>query len=156
MQQVLATQVKVMLVALEYGGQWPALLRPGAGVDLVLVVQVESEDPLLFARRFLRKVSAIVSEGVEVASAVVAVAPASDPRHLEARCAVARTILRAFRHGSKCELYLVEPSNAKPDCLAHLLALAEGLTDNAASDCRIRVGYEILGESAALKQIAVA
>jgi hypothetical protein len=152
MQQSLVTEAKVMLVAVEYGGEWRVGLRPSADADLVMVVQVDGEDPLLFARRFLRKVIALVAEGADVVSAVLAVAPNFDLRQLEARCAIARTILRAFRHGSKSELYLVEPSNAKPDCLAHLLAIAEGLTDNAATDCRIRVGYDTIDKSSATRQ----
>ena len=129
-----------MLVAVEYGGRWPAGLRPRADVDLVMVVQVEGEEPLLFAKRFLRKVSAIVAQGADVVFGVMAVAATLGLRDLEARCAIATTILRTFRHGSKSALYLVEPRNANPECQAHLMAIAEGLMDNAATDCIIQVG----------------
>ena len=138
-----------MLVAVEFGGEWRATMRPDSGVDLVMVTQVDGEDPLLFARRFLRKVITIVAQGADVVSAVLVVAATFDLRHLEARCAIARTVLRSFRRETRRELYLVEPRNAKPDCLAHLLAIAEGLTDNASSDCRIRVGYATLSQDEA-------
>ena len=133
---------EVMLVAIEYGGQWRANLVPRQGVDLIMVIQVAGEDPLVFARRFLGKVLGVIARGSEVISAVLAVAPTFDVRHLEARCAIARTLLRVFRRGSKCQLHLVEPSKASPDCRAHLLAIAEGLTENEPTDCDIRVGYE--------------
>jgi hypothetical protein len=142
MMQGLSGESKVMFVAVEYGGQWRTNLRSSAGVDLVMVVQLVGEDPLVFARRFLGKVLRVVARGADVSSAVLAVAPIFDLRHLEARCTIARTILRAFRRGSKSELYLVEPSGASPDCRPHLLAIAEGLAENAATDCHIRVGYE--------------
>lgn len=140
--QSLSEQSKVMFVAVEYGGQWRVDLRPEAGVDLIMVVQVVGEDPLAFARRFLGKVVSVVGRGSELISAVLAVAPIFDVRHLEARCTIARTLLRAFGRSSKSELYLVEPSNAMPDCRAYLTAIAEGLTEGAATNCRIRVGCE--------------
>ncbi len=133
---------EVMLVALEYGGQWRSNLAPHPGVDLIMVVQVAGEDPLLFARRFLDKVLAVIARGSEVTAAVLAVAPDVDARHLEARCAIARTLLRVLRRGSRRQLHLIEPSKAPPDCRAHLLAIAEGLTENSLSDCEIRVGYD--------------
>jgi hypothetical protein len=92
---------------------------------------------LVFARRFVRKVVTVVARGADVVSAVLAVAPTFDVRRLEARCAIARSALRALRRGS--ELSLVEPSNSTPDCRPHLLAIAEGLTENTGTDCRIRV-----------------
>ena len=131
-----------MFVAIEYGGEWRANLRPQAGVDLIMVVQVVGEDPLVFARRFLGKVLSVLARGADVISAVLAVAPVFDVRHLEARCAIVRTLLRVFPRGSKSELHLVEPSNAAEDCRPHLLAIAEGLTEGARSGGRIRVGYE--------------
>ena len=133
---------EVMLVAIEYGGQWQTDLVPRPGVDLVMVVQVAEEDPLLFARRLLDKVLDLVARGSEVTSAVLAVAPSFGARHLEARCTIARTLLRVFRPGSKCQLRLLEPRKASLDCRAHLLAIAEGLTENVLTDCHIRVGYE--------------
>lgn len=147
MMQALASQPQVMFVAVEYGGQWRVGLRPVAGVDLMLIVQLAGEDPLAFARRVLGKVVNAVARGSDVTSAVLAIAPIFDVRRLEARCAIARTLLRAFRRGSNSELYLVEPEHATPDCRPHLLAIAEGLTENAASDCRIRVGYESFGSA---------
>jgi len=140
MQPALVSQTKVMLVAVEYGAQWPVGLRPRADVDLVMVVQVEGEEPLVFAGRFLRKVSAIVSQGADVVFGVMAVAATLGLRDLEARCAIATTILRTFRAGSKSALYLVEPRNANPDYKAHLVAIADGLMDNAGTDCVIQVG----------------
>jgi len=129
---------KVMFVAVEYGGQWPVELRPDQDTDLIMVVQVAGEEPLIFARRFLRKVVSVVARGTDVVSAALAVAPTFDVRCLEARCAIARTALRALRRGS--ELYLIEPSNARADCRPHLIAIAEGLAENAEADCQIRVG----------------
>ncbi len=133
---------EVMLVALEYGGQWRENLAPQPGVDLVMVVQVAGEDPLLFARRFLDKVLAVIARGSDVTSAVLAVAPNVDARCLEARCAIARTLLRVLRRGSRRELHLIEPSKPSADCRAHLLAIAEGLTENSLTDCEIHVGYQ--------------
>ncbi len=86
-----------MLVAIEYGGQWRMNLAPSPGVDLVMVVQVVDEDPLVFARRFLAKVLGLVAQGSDVIFAVLAVAPTFDVRQLKARCAIARTLLRVFR-----------------------------------------------------------
>jgi|GEM_PF-2631489 len=149
MQPVLVSQSKVMLVAVEYGGQWPVDLRPHADVDLVMVVQVEAEESLVFASRVLRKASSIVAQGGDVVLGVMAVAATLGLRHLEARCAIASTILRTFRYGSKSALYLVEPSNSNPDCRAHLVAIAEGLMDNAATDCIIQVGYDALHDGTA-------
>ena len=133
---------EVMLVALEYGGQWRGNMAPHPGVDLIMVVQVAGEDPLVFARRFLDKVQAVIARDSEVTSAVLAVARNVDARHLEARCAIARTLIRVLRRGSRRQLHLIEPSKAPADCRAHLLAIAEGLTENSLTDCEIHVGYE--------------
>jgi hypothetical protein len=133
---------EVMLVALEYGGQWRANLAPHPGVDLIMIVQVAGEDPLAFARRFLDKVLAVIARGSEVISGVLAVAPNVNARNLEARCTIARTLLRVLRRGSGRQLHLIEPSKAPADCRAHLLAIAEGLTENSQTDCEIRVGYK--------------
>jgi hypothetical protein len=133
---------EVMLVAIEYGGQWQTSLAPRPAVDLIMVVQVAGEDPLAFARRFLAKVLTVLTRGSEVVSAALAVAPSFDSRRLEARCAIVRVLLRVFRRGSRCQLHLLEPNEAAPDCRAHLLAIAEGLTENALTDCDIRVGNE--------------
>jgi hypothetical protein len=138
---------KVMLVAIEYGGEWRVNVRPSAGVDLIMVVQLAGEDPLLFARRFLAKVLSVTARGADVASAVLAVAPIFDVRHLEARCTIARTLLRVFRSDSKSELHLVEPCNASLDCRPHLLAMAEGLTEGAQTDCKIRLGHETISRA---------
>jgi len=132
----------VMLVAIEYGGQWQASLAPRPAVDLIMVVQVAGEDPLEFARRFLAKVLTVITRGSEVVSAALAVAPSFDSRYLEARCAIVRVLLRVLRRGARRQLHLIEPSQAAPDCRAHLLAIAEGLTENAQTDCDIRVGDE--------------
>jgi hypothetical protein len=133
---------EVMLVAIEYGGRWQANLAPRPAVDLMMVIQLPGEDPLAFARRFLAKVLTVITHGSEVVSAVLAVAPSFDSRHLAARCAIVRVLLRIFRRGSRCQLHLLEPNQAAPDCRAHLFALAEGLTENAPTDCDIRVGDE--------------
>lgn len=117
-------------------------MAPESEVDLIMVVQVAGEDPLLFARRFLDKVLAVVARGSEVTSAVLAVAPSVDARNLEARCAIARTLLRVLSRGSRRQLHLLEPSKAPADCRAHLLAIAEGLSENSSTDCEIRLGYD--------------
>ena len=135
--RALVCQSKVVFVAIEYGGEWRVEMRPDEDTDLIMVVQVAGEDPLVFARRFLRKVVSVVARGADVGSAVLAVAPTFDVRRLEARCAIARSALRAFSRGS--ELHLIEPSNSTPDCRPHLLAIAEGLAENAGTDCRIHV-----------------
>ncbi|HWZ92747.1 MAG TPA: hypothetical protein VNW92_27965 [Polyangiaceae bacterium] len=140
-------QSKVMVVAVEHGGQWRFNLRPEAGVDLVMVVQLIGEEPLAFARRFLRKVVHIVDRGADVVSAALAVAPVFDIRHLEARCVITRTLLRAFRSGANSQLHLVEPSNSTPDCLSHLAAIAEGLAASAAAGSQIRVGCKLYRNS---------
>jgi len=138
--QTTAKQSKIMFVAIEYGGQWPSNLQPDEGADLVMVMQVADEDPLVFARRLLTKIVNVLARGVDVVSAVLAVAPIFDLRHLESRCSIGRTLLRAFRQGSKCQLYLIEPNEATPGCRQQLLALAEGLLEDAATDSQIRVG----------------
>jgi hypothetical protein len=127
-----------MFVAVEYGGEWPLEVHPDHDTDLIMVVQVAGEEPLIFARRFLRKVVSVVARGTDVVSAALAVAPTFDVCRLEARCAIARAALRALRRGS--ELYLIEPSNARADCRPHLLAIAEGLAENTNPDRQIRVG----------------
>jgi hypothetical protein len=145
---------EVMLVAIEYGGRWQANLAPRPTVDLIMVVQLPGEDPLAFARRFLAKVLTVITRGSEVVSAVLAVAPSFDSRDLAARCAIVRVLLRTFRRGSRCQLHLVEPNEAAPECRAHLLAIAEGLTENALTDCDIRVGNEIFtGADAAVARM---
>jgi len=116
-----------MFVALEHGAEWHSRLHPEAGVDVVVVVQLAGEDPLLFARRFLTKVVATVGQGADIVAAVLAIAPIFDVRRLQARCAIARAGLRSFRG---------------PECRLHLRAIAEGLTEGAATDSQIRVGYE--------------
>jgi hypothetical protein len=133
---------KVMFVALEYGAEWHARLRPEAGVDFVVVAQLAGEDPLLFARRFLTKVVATVEHGADIVAAVLSIAPIFDVLRLQARCAIARAVLRSFRAGSSGKLYLTEPRQAGPECRLHLRAIAEGLTEGAATDSQIRVGYE--------------
>ena len=137
-----SNQSKVMVVAIEYGGQWCSSVRPEDGVDLVMVVQLVGEDPLEFARRFMQKLVGLVERGAEIVSAALAVASAFDVRHLEARCLIARTLLRTFR-GAKGLLHLVAPRDATADCRSHLTAIAEGLLENAATGSQIRVGYEL-------------
>jgi hypothetical protein len=143
----ISNQSKVMVVAVEYGGQWRFNLRPEPGVDLIMVVQLVGEEPLVFARRFLRKVVYLVDRGADVVSAGLAVASVFDVRHLEARCVIARTLLRTFRTGAKSQLHLVEPSDSTSDCRSHLTAIAEGLLESAAVGSQIRVGYELYGTS---------
>jgi hypothetical protein len=133
---------KVMFVALEHGAEWHSRLHPEAGVDVVVVVQLAGEDPLLFARRFLTKVVATVGQGADIVAAALAIAPIFDVRRLQARCAIARAVLRSFRSGSNGKLYLTEPRQAGPECRLHLRAIAEGLTEGAATDSQIQVGYE--------------
>jgi hypothetical protein len=135
-----------MIVAVEYGAEWRFNPRPEIGVDLVMVVQVIGEEPLVFARRFLRKIVNLLDNGVDVVSAAFAVCSVFDLRHLEARCVVVRAILRAFRSGTKSQLHLVEPIGATLDCRRHLTALAEGFLECAATDSQIRIGCE-LGDS---------
>jgi hypothetical protein len=138
-------RTEVVLVALEYGGQWRSSLANYEGVDLIMIVQVADEDPLAFARRLLEKMLAVVARGSEVIAAVLAVAPTIDTRRLAARSAIARTLLRVLRRGSRRRLQLVEPDNASADCRAHLVAIAEGLAEDSQSDCEISVGPEIFG-----------
>jgi hypothetical protein len=142
MIQAISNQSKVMLIAVEFGGEWRFSTRPAPGVDLVMVVQVVDEEPLAFARRLLQKVLTILGCGASVVSAALAVAPAFDVRHLEARCVIARTLLRAFRCGEKSQLHLVEPRDAAPDCRSQLAAIAEGLLEGSTTDSEIRVGSE--------------
>jgi hypothetical protein len=133
---------KVMFVALEHGAEWHSKLHPEAGVDVVVVVQLVGEDPLLFARRFLSKVVAALGHGADIVAGVLAIAPVFDVRRLQARCAIARAVLRSFRAGSNGKLYLTEPRQVGPECRLHLRAIAEGLTEGAAMGSEIRVGYE--------------
>jgi hypothetical protein len=133
---------KVMFVALEHGAEWHSTLHPEAGVDVVVVVQLLGEDPLLFARRFLTKVVATVGRGADIVAGVLAIVPIFDVRRLQARCAIARALLRSFRAGANGKLYLIEPRQVGPECRLHLRAIAEGLTEDAATDSQIRVGYE--------------
>lgn len=130
-----------MMIAVEYGAEWRFVLRPEAGVDLVMVVEHAGEDPLLFARRFLGKLVTLVDGGADVVSGALAVTTVVDVRRLEARCVIARALLRAFRVGAKSLLYLVEPSGATQDCRSHLTAIAEGLLESEQTDSRIQVGY---------------
>ncbi|MEI9939575.1 MAG: hypothetical protein WDO69_20345 [Pseudomonadota bacterium] len=135
-----ASQSRVMMVAVEYGAVWRFDLRPEAGVDLVMLVQLVGEEPVLFARRFLRKLVTLVEDGADIVSAALAVTAVIDVRHLEARCVIARTLLRAFRVGAKSLLYLVEPIGATDECRSHLTAIADGLLESLRTDSRIRVG----------------
>ena len=137
----LVNQSRIMVVAVEYGADWRFNLRPEAGVDLVMVVQVIGEAPLVFARRFLSRLVRLLDNGADVVSAALAVSSAFDLRHLEARCVMVRTILRTFRSGAKRQLHLVEPIDATPDCRRHLTAIAEGLLEGGATDSEIRIGY---------------
>ncbi|HTA94197.1 MAG TPA: hypothetical protein VK745_31675 [Polyangiaceae bacterium] len=139
----ISDQSKVMVVAIEYGGQWCPSVRPEVGIDLVMVVQLVGEEPLVFAGRFMRKVVNLVDRGAEIVSAALAVASVFDVRHLEARCLIARTVLRTFRSGAKGLLHLVEPRDATPDSRSHLTAIAEGLLEGAAVGSQIRVGHEV-------------
>lgn len=131
-----------MLVALEYGGHWRADSAPHPDADLIMIIQVEGEDPLTFARRFLQKILAVIAQGAAVTSAVLAVAPDVDARHLQSRCTIARNLLRVLRPGPGPQLHLVEPTRAPPECRAHLLALAEVLLENSDTECEIRAGYK--------------
>jgi hypothetical protein len=133
---------KVTFVALEYGAEWHPRLHPEAGLDFMVVVQGADEDPLLFARRFLTKVVATIGQGADIVAAVLAIAPIFDVRRLQARCAIARSVLRSFRTGSNAKLYLTEPRKAGAECRLHLRALADGLLEGAATDSQISVGYE--------------
>ena len=136
---------KVMFVALECGAEWHPRLLPEAGVDCVVVVQLVGEDPLLFARRFLTKVVVTVGHGADIVAAILAIAPIFDVGRLQARCVIARAVLRSFRADSNGKLYLIEPRQAGPECRLHLRAIAEGLTEGAATDSQIRVGHESFG-----------
>lgn len=141
-------QSKVMVVAVEYGGQWCTSGRPEEGVDLVMVVQLVGEEPLEFARRFMETLVGLVERGAEIVSAALAVGSAFDVRHLEARCLIARTLLRTLR-GAKDPLHLVAPRDATADCRSHLTALVEGLLENAGTGSQIRVSYELYRSSSA-------
>lgn len=135
---------RTMVVAVEHGAEWRCNLRPQAGVDLLLVIQVIDEEPLVFARRFLDRLVRLLDNGGDVASAALAVSPTFDLRHLEARCVMARAILRTFRSGAQSQLLLLEPNGATPDCQSHLTALVEGLREGAATDSQIRIGRDLL------------
>ncbi len=139
---MLAPSKQSMFVAVEYGGQWPLSLHAEAGVDLVVVAQLADEDPQACARRLLTKIVSLIGRGADIVSAVFAVAPLFGIRQLESRCTIARALLRALRPGSNGELCLIEPKNATRDCRAHLLAIAEGVMEHAATDPLIRLGYD--------------
>jgi hypothetical protein len=147
---VISNQSKVMLIAVEFGGEWRFSMRPAPGVDLIMVVQVVDEEPLAFARRFLRKVLAVLDCGTTIVTAALAVARVFDVRHLEARCVIARTLLRTFRYGDKSQLHLAEPRGATPDCRSQLAAIAEGLLEGSTTDSEIRVGSESYGGTGAI------
>jgi hypothetical protein len=139
---------KVMVVAVEYGGQWCSSGRPEEGVDLVMVVQRVGEEPLEFARRFMQTLVDLVERGAEIVSAALAVASAFEVRHLEARCLIARTLLRTLR-GASGSLHLVAPRDATADCRSHLTAIADGLLEGAPTGSQIRVSYELYRSSSA-------
>jgi len=139
----MSNKSRAMVVAVEYGAGWRCNLRPQAGVDLVLVVQVVGEEPLVFARRFLNRIVRLLDNGADVVSAALAVSSTFDLRHLEARCVIVRTILRTFRSGAKSQLLLVEPIDATPDCRRHLAAIVEGLLEGAATDSRIGIACDL-------------
>ena len=144
MTQTLSEPTPVMFVAVESGAEWPSSLRPQEGMDLIVVAQACDEDLLDFAQRSLAKLLSIADRGSPLTSAALLVAPYFDRRYLEARCVMARAFARAFRRGSQSTLYLVEPRRAGVDCRPHLLALAEGLAENTATDYRIQVGHEVV------------
>jgi hypothetical protein len=146
----ISNQSKVMLIAVEFGGEWRFGMRPAPGVDLIVVIQVVDEEPSAFARRFLRKVFTLVDCGASVVSAALAVAPVFDVRRLEARCVIARTLLRTFRCGERSQLHLIEPRGATADCRSQLAAIAEGLLEGSTTDSQIRVGSESYGSAGAL------
>jgi hypothetical protein len=133
-----SNQSKVMVVAVEYGGQWCSNVRPEEGIDLVMVVQLVGEEPLEFARRTMQKLVNLLEGGAELVSAAFVVASAVDTRHLEARCLIARTLMRTLRSANS-PLHLVAPRDATADCRSHLTAIAEGLLENAAPGSQIRI-----------------
>ena len=125
----MSSESKVMLIAVEFGGEWRFSMRPAPGVDLVMVVQAIYEGPTAFPRRFQRKLLTILDGGSSVVSAALAVAPMLDVCQLKARCAIARTLLKTLRRGEKSRLHLVEAGGATPDCHSQLAAIADGLRE---------------------------
>jgi hypothetical protein len=138
---------RTMVVAVEYGAEPPCNLQPQAGVDLVAVFQAVGEEPMVFARRFLGKITLLLGNGIDVVSAALAVSSIFDLCHLEAPCVIVRTILRAFRSGCKGQLLLVEPIDATPECRRHLAAIVEGLLEGAATDSQIGIACDVSDSS---------
>ncbi len=135
---------RVMVIAVEYGCQWSRQLHCESNTVIVLIEQVPGEEQLAFARRVLRQVVALLEQGAELVSAALAVAGAFDLCRLQARGVIARAMMKAFGNGVKGELRFLEPRDSTPDCRSHLTAIVEGLLDDAKSQCRVTVMYELL------------
>jgi hypothetical protein len=110
----------------------------------VIVVQQADESASTFARRFIRKVTSAVTGGMTMASALLVIAPAFDAARLEARCTIARTLIRSFDADLEHELVLMSTSDAASECRPHLLALAEILREGAKASWSIRVRCDLL------------
>jgi hypothetical protein len=135
---VVSAQSHAIFVAAECGSEWLSNLRPMQGTDLVIVVQQPEELPSTFALRFTRRLAAAATRGVGLTSALLVVAPDFDVRRLEARSAIARTLLRTVGGRSRGALILVAPS-ASSHCWPHLMALAEGLREGVLGRCDSRL-----------------
>jgi hypothetical protein len=134
-----AARSKARFIAVEHGAPLLPSGRPDAEHDLVVLVQHADETASGFARRFVRKVASVHTEGGEIASAALMVAPDFHVSRLEARCAIARTLICSFPSGSEHELLLAAASDDAAECRPHLLALAEILREGAKPGCTIRV-----------------
>jgi hypothetical protein len=130
---------KAKFIGVEHGARLLPYRCPDAEHDLVVLIQQADETASVFARRFVRKVVSARAEGVEIASAALMVAPDFHLSRLEARCAIARTLICSFPHGSEHELLLAAASDDAAESRPHLLALAEILREGAKPGCTIRV-----------------
>jgi hypothetical protein len=137
-----AGQSKISLVVAEIGSEWRAPSRPDPDLEVVLIAQDEGEDPSLFARRCLKAVGEELKRHVDIVSAVLAVNSIFDVRRLEARCAIARALLRALGDKPETELLLLGLPSAPEACHSHLIALAEGLAEGASAQCHVSFGWE--------------
>jgi hypothetical protein len=126
------TAAHVLFVVVETGARWPIWLTEmqRAVPDVVVVAADRDSTPAELALRVLQRLQALEAESsrVEMAAVLAGNAPPSD-EVFEARCRVARAVLRHMATSGTGKLAFAAPSNL-PDSSRHeLMALVGTLTD---------------------------
>jgi hypothetical protein len=126
------TAAHVLFVVVETGARWPIWLSDMQRVvpDVVVVAADRDNTPAELALRVLHRLQGLEAEGshVEFAAVLAGTSGATD-EVFEARCLVARAVLRHMATTGTGKLAFSAPSNLADSARHELMALVGTLTD---------------------------